>query len=181
MVKLRSRRGSDENLFSISGASEILSRSRRTITRALAGVPADAVQHGLKLWRMQRIVEAVNKNTQAPILTAAQHGGGVLTGVAAEAHLAFERYDAAYDAMSKLVTIEERRAAAHEVAALARESLNLMRERDIGCGLHEEHVDLRGDRVRLLMVRGLEDCCGWTSLQAWACLDPPDEEDGKAA
>jgi hypothetical protein len=72
----KSRRGSDENLFSISGASEALGRSRRTITRALNGVKPDAVRSGLALWRMQVIIENVNEKTQAPILptgTAGEH------------------------------------------------------------------------------------------------------------
>ena len=47
-----SKRVSDENLFSVKAAADALGRSRRTVTRAMDGVPADAVRKGVKLWRM---------------------------------------------------------------------------------------------------------------------------------
>ncbi len=74
------KRGSDANLFSVSGASEALDRSRRTITRALQGVKPDATRSGLKLWSMKRIVAAVNNNTQAPILGESVSGEKVMSG-----------------------------------------------------------------------------------------------------
>jgi hypothetical protein len=40
----KEKRGSDENLFSISGASEALGRTRRTITHALQGVKPDTIR-----------------------------------------------------------------------------------------------------------------------------------------
>jgi hypothetical protein len=178
----KSKRGSSENLFSISGASEALNRSRRTITRAMANIPADKIESGLKLWTMAKIVAAVNANTQAPILTTARNGSEVLTGLAAETHIAFEAYHAAEDRLTKLPTVEERRAAAPEVAALARAGLDLMRQRDTDSNLHPEHVNLRNDTLRLLVVRGLESLCEWTHVEAWACVDPClDDEDEEAA
>jgi hypothetical protein len=175
--KSRNPRGSDENLFSINGAALAISRSRRTIAKALDGVPPDAIRHGLPVWRMQTIIDNVNKRTQATLFTkVVQQGSEVLTGVAAQCALAFQDYHAAEDAMAALPSLAERRAAAPQVAALGREALVLMGLRDTDCGLHEEHVELRGDRLRLLMVRGLESYCEWTSVEAWACIDPGDEE-----
>jgi hypothetical protein len=54
----------------VNAASEILGRTRRTISRALQSVRPDANRSGLKLWSMRKIVDAVNRNTQAPILTS---------------------------------------------------------------------------------------------------------------
>ena len=169
-------RGSSENLFSISAASDALKRSRRTITKALASVKPAAVRSGLKLWRMADIIDAVNRNTQVPILTTARQGNEVLSGIAAETFFAFERYDAAMKAMESLPTLAERRKAAHALEPIVREALDLMRQRDVDAGLHPEHVELKNDRVLLLMVRGLEGACEWTSGEAWACLDPGEDD-----
>jgi hypothetical protein len=174
----KSKRGSDANLFSISGASDALSRSRRTITRALSGIAPDAVRSGLKLWRMQRIIDAVNTRTQAPILTTRQ--GGVLTGIDAETELAFQAHDAAFDAMAKLPTLAGRRRAARGLAPLAKEALELMRERDAGAGLHPEHVALKGERVFQLIMLGVRGPCKWSQNEAWHCYNPPSADDEAA-
>jgi hypothetical protein len=133
----KAKRGSDENLFSVSGAADALNRSRRTVAKALAGVKPDAVRSGLALWRMSRIIEAVNTRTEAPLFTRSRNGNAVLTGLAAEAALAFEKFDLAYDEMVELPTLEARRTAASALAALAKEALSLMRDRDeSGGSLH---------------------------------------------
>jgi hypothetical protein len=179
----RSKRGSDENLFSISGAATALSRSRRTISKPLDGVKPDAIRHGLPLWRMQTIVDKVNTRTQAPIIpTIVRQGDQVLTGVAAQCAIAFEAYHRAEERMEKLAGVEERRVSAREeLGPLCREAVSLMRQHDTDSGLHEEHVDLRADTIYRLMVRGVELLCGWTSAEAWGVLDPGDDEDEEAA
>jgi hypothetical protein len=63
----RTVRGSADDLFSISGASVALSRSRRLIAKAMLGEKPDAVRSGLKLWKMARIIANVNSRTQAPL------------------------------------------------------------------------------------------------------------------
>jgi hypothetical protein len=170
----KSKRGSDENLFSVSGASEALGRARRTITRALSGIKPDAVRHGLSLWKMQTVIRAVNERTEAPLLTTARNPG--LTGSAAATEQAFQRYDAAYDAMVKLKTVAARRGAAHKTEPLAREALELMRERDTQNGLHPEHIELKSAKVLQLMTLGLQEPCSWSSSQAWACYNPSSDE-----
>ena len=96
----KSKRGSDENLFSITGASEALGRSRRTITRALKNVKPDTVRSGLALWRMQVIIENVNTQTQAPILSAGT--AGEQTQLANDAEEAFAAFDASMEALTNL-------------------------------------------------------------------------------
>jgi hypothetical protein len=178
----KSKRGSSENLFSISGASEALGRSRRTITRALADVQADAVRSGLKLWRMQKIIAAVNTRTAAPILETVQQGSQVLTGLAAQTAIAFEAYDEAQAKMEGLKSVEARRAFARaELGPVCREAISLMRQRDTESGLHEEHVSLRGDRIYALMVRAIEIPCDMTLSEAWGVLDQGGNEEDEAA
>ena len=163
---------------SISGARDELSRSRRTVAKALADVPADAVRSGLKLWKTSKIIAAIDANTRAPItVKPVRQGDQVLTGVAAQCAMAFQEYHDAEDAMTKLPTVDERRAfAREELWPMGMEALALMKERDTACHLHEEHVQLRHDAVWRLMLRGVEIACEWTSLQAMEVLDPdPDE------
>jgi hypothetical protein len=180
----KSARGSSEDLFSISAAADALDRTRRTVTRALEGVKPDKVQSGLKLWRMKRIIEAVNSNTQAPIMTRHRTGNNgevtVLRGVAAETEEAFERYHAAEDAMRALPTLAARRKAAAEVALLAKEALSLMHDRDVEADLHPEHVELKNQAVTLLIVKGLEGPCEWSHSEAWDAFNGPDAEDEAA-
>jgi len=175
----KSARASSENLFSISAASEIL---RRTITHALQGVPADAIRSGLKLWAMQKIVDAVNSSAQAPILETVVRGSQVLTGLAAQTAIAFDAYHRAQEKMEGLKSVEARRwMARDEIGPLCREALSLMRQRDTEAGLHEEHVMLRFDSLYRLMVRSVEGPCKWSSVEGWAALDPVDEDDEEAA
>jgi phage terminase Nu1 subunit (DNA packaging protein) len=61
------KRGSDADLFSISGAHVALNRARRTVERALHGIPPAEVRSGLKLWHMRDIVDAINTRTNAPL------------------------------------------------------------------------------------------------------------------
>ena len=70
----KSKRGSDGTLFSISGASEVLSRSRRTITRALKNIRPDEIRSGLALWDLKTIISAIDRNTAAPINDPALDG-----------------------------------------------------------------------------------------------------------
>jgi len=178
----KSARGSSEDLFSVNGAAEALGRTRRTISRALHGIPADATRSGLRLWSMKKIIRAVNERTSAPIFETVQQGSQVLTGLAAQTAIAFEAYDKAYARMQQLATVDERRIfAREELGPLCREAIELMRQRDQDCGLHEEHVSLRGDRVYALMVRAIEGPCNMTTSEAWGLLDSGDDEEDEAA
>jgi hypothetical protein len=74
------KRGSDADLFSVSGASVALNRARRTVERALFNVPPAEIRSGLKVWHMRTIIEAINANTNAPITPS----GGVATAPASQ-------------------------------------------------------------------------------------------------
>jgi hypothetical protein len=151
----KSKRGSDGTLFSISGASEVLSRSRRTITRALKNIRPDEIRSGLALWDLKTIISAIDRNTAAPINDPRSMANEVIV-LAAEATSAFGRYDEAYGAMLKLKTVAARRNAAHALQPLVKEAIELMQERDTADDLHPEHVELRSMNVfRLIRVSNI--------------------------
>jgi hypothetical protein len=175
-----SKRVSDENLFSVNAAADALGRTRRTVTRAMDGVPANAVRKGVKLWRMRTIVAMINQRTQAPITTRSSNGSEVLVGLAAEAEIAFQKYDAAYAALKALPTLQARRAAARKLQPLFAEAISLMRERDKEL-LHPEHADLKSDKCAFLMCRNVEGPCQWSLDEAWAAMYPDHGADEEAA
>jgi hypothetical protein len=78
--------------FSISGASDVLQRSRRTITRALRGVKPDSIDKGgVAKWALRTIIDCVNRKTQAPLLNANSRGDQ--SELVAEADEAFREFD----------------------------------------------------------------------------------------
>jgi hypothetical protein len=159
------KRGSDENLFSISGASEALSRSRRTITRALESVKPDAIRSGLKLWSMKRIIDAVNRNTQAPIL--------ISTPVNSDLQEMFDQLMAADTKMRAIKLLESRRAFARKtLLPLLRIVDRAMRADGRANGELEMLTDLRCDEhLRIFLVSGLgpdaTGGCNWTPAECW--------------
>jgi hypothetical protein len=172
---VKSSRGSDANLFSISGASEALSRSRRTISRALVGVRPDAVKHGLSLWTMKTIVENVNRRTQAPILTS-----GAMSGDLQEL---FGKLDAADAQMRAIKTLAGRRAFAKKVL------LPLLHETDAAMRADGEPgmlTDLRCDEhLRIFLISGLgpdaSNSPNWSASEAWDAYNGAGEAEGEAA
>jgi hypothetical protein len=161
----KSSRGSDAPLFSISGASEALSRSRRTITRALAGVKPDTVRSGLKLWTMQRIIEAVNRNTMAPILTS--------SAVSGDLQELFDQLNDADARMRRMDSLKDRRAFARQtLLPLLHKVDREMRDDGKACGEQDALTQLRCDQhLRVFLLSGLgpdaTNGCDWTPSQAW--------------
>jgi hypothetical protein len=154
--------------FSVSGASEALQRSRRTITRALRGVKPDSIDKGgVAKWALRTIVDCVNRKTQAPILNANSRGDQ--SQLALEAEEAFKEFDVAMDALMKLKTVEERRAAGRWMGKenLLANVCSTMLERDLADGLDDEHAHLRSQNVYMLCMQGFKLHCEWTGLEAW--------------
>ena len=153
-------RKSSPDLFSISAASDALSRSRRTVTRALRGIRPEVVQSGLAKWSMKTIISAIDRNTAAPI----NHPHSMSTEVGEldiECKAAFVLFDAAFDAMLAAKPLAKRRALAPKIGPLLRDALGLMQERDLADGLHEEHAALRTERIYSLTLHTLERECDW--------------------
>ena len=172
---VNSKRGSDENLFSISGASEALGRARRTISRSMKGVAPDAVRHGLSLWRMQKIIEMVNTRTKAPILTT--NTEGALTQFCADASEAFQEFDNAWEQLMKLKTLGARRHAARKMVPLLKAVCETMLSRDLADDLHPEHAELRSQSVYRLSLRGFEHHCQWSPNETWHVFNPEPAEE----
>jgi hypothetical protein len=176
----KSKRASSENLFSISAASDVLGRSRRTVTKALAGVRPAAIRSGLKLWRIGDIISAINENTEAPLLTAASVSGDL--------QQLFDQLDDADAQMRRIDSLNGRRAFARQTL------LPLLREVDAGmradgkeCGEQAMLTQLRCDQhLRVFLVSGLgpqaTGGCDWTSSECWDAYNAGDDgEDEDAA
>jgi hypothetical protein len=164
--------------FSISGASEVLQRSRRTITRALRGVKPDSIDKGgVAKWALRTIVDCVNRKTQAPILNANSRGDQ--SELAAEAEEAFKKFDVAMDALMKLKTVEERRAAGRWMGKenLLANVCSTMLERDLADGLDDEHAHLRSQNVYMLCMQGFKLHCQWTGLEAWPIFNEAGDDE----
>jgi hypothetical protein len=164
--------------FSISGASEVLQRSRRTITRALRGVKPDSIDKGgIAKWALRTIVDCVNRKTQAPILNANSRGDQ--SELVAEADEAFKEFDVAMDNLTKLKTVEERRAAGRKMGKenLLATVCSTMLERDLADGLDDEHAHLRSQNVYMLCMQGFKLHCQWTGLEAWPIFNEAGDDE----
>ena len=161
----KEKRGSDENLFSISGASEALGRTRRTITHALQGVKPDAIRSGLKLWSMRRIIDAVNSNSRAPVLTGSPTNSGL--------QAMFDQLTATDGEMRAISSLEGRRAFARKtLLPLLHEVDQAMRRDARANGEQAMLTDLRCDQhLRVFLVSGLgpdaTGGCDWSPSECW--------------
>jgi hypothetical protein len=169
------KRGSDQDLFSISGASVALNRTRRTVSRAMHNIKPEVTRSGLGLWRMQTIVDALNRS-QVPILT----NKGDTSRLAAEASTAYAEYEAAAEAMEALKTVAARRAAAHKLVPLVDAVVATMRSRDVHDGLHPEHAALRANAVWRLALKCCQLHCNWPNSEVWHAFNH-EAEDEEAA
>jgi hypothetical protein len=173
-------RKSSPDLFSVSAAADALSRSRRTVTRALRGIKPDVVQSGLAKWTMKTIISAIDKNTQAPINNPRTMSNDVAT-LDAEFKSAFALFNVALEAMIAGKALAARRALAPAVGPLLDEARALMRERDTADGLHEEHVSLRGDQIYSFVLHTMENVCDWRgTMNAFDILNGPEAADEAA-
>lgn len=153
--------------FSISSAADALQRTRRTITRALHGIEPESLDRGVAKWAMRTIVDAVNRKTQAPILN--NNTRAAQSDLANEAEEAFAEFDAAMDSLTKLKTVDQRRAAGRKMSqeCLLTNLCLTMLTRDLADGLDDEHAHLRSENVYRLSMQGFKLHCQWTSLEAW--------------
>jgi hypothetical protein len=155
-----------QNHLSVSAASEVLERSRRTVKRALRGVPPDSHERGQPRWRLPVIIQAL-QGTGAPMVQPRAASGDGDDRLDQECRTAFEKFDLAVAAMEKMLTLAQRRARAVELGAVAAEAVRKMRARDESTGLHEQHIDLRAQEVLRLMVWGFCAPCQWSKEEVW--------------
>ena len=153
-------RKSSPDLFSISAAADALSRSRRTVTRALRGIKPDVIQSGLSKWTMKRIISVIDRNTQAPI-TNPNSMSSEVSELDNECRAAFALFDVAFEAMIAAKPLAKRRALAPRIGPLLHDARELMLERDLADGLHEEHAALRSERIYTLALHTIEAKCEW--------------------
>jgi hypothetical protein len=173
-------RRSSPDLFSISAAADALSRSRRTVTRALRGIKPDSIESGLAKWSMKTIISAVDQNTRAPINDPRSMSNDV-AALDADFKSVFALFDVALEEMIAGKTLSERRALAPAVGPLLIEAIQLMRERDTADGLHPEHVSLRGEQIYRFTLHIMENVCEWhATMTAFNILNGPEVADEAA-
>ncbi len=173
-------RKSSPDLFSISAAADALSRSRRTVTRALRGIEPDVIQSGLAKWSMKTIISATDKNTQAPINHPLSMSSEV-EELDRETKAAFALLDVAFEEMIAAKPLAKRRLLAHKIGPLLSEARELMRERDTADDLHEEHVSLRNERIYSFTLHIMERVCDWHgTMSAFNILNGPEVADEAA-
>jgi hypothetical protein len=167
------------DLFSINSAADILSRTRRTVTRALRGIPAaDTNAAGMKRWRLKTIVTALNDHSGAPVLDSRTNG--VTSHLAIEAEEAMQNFDSALDELLAMKTIATRRAVARRMPTLLNTVLASMRARDVADGMDDQFAGLRADNVRRLSFQLIKNRCGWTGDEVREIFDgeADDDDDG---
>jgi hypothetical protein len=152
--------------LSVNAASELLERARRTVSRALRGVPPDSHERGQPRWRLPTIIKAL-QSSGAPMIQPRPASGGDDDRLERECVAAFAKFDAAVAVMAKLSTLAQRRACAIELGELANDCIVKMRARDEATDLHPQHVNLRGQEVLRLMMWGLCGPCQWTKEEVW--------------
>ncbi len=168
-------RKSSPDLFSISAAADALSRTRRTVTRALKNVKPDAVQSGLAKWSMKKIIAAIDRNTQAPINDPRTMSNEV-SELDRETKAAFDVFDEAFEAMLKAKSLAKRRELAARLGPMLAEARQLMEERDTADGLHPEHVSLRSERIYQITLKTIEHSCDWDgTMHGFNILNPEAE------
>jgi hypothetical protein len=164
-----------QNHLSVSAASEVLERSRRTVKRALRGVPPDSHERGQPRWRLPVIIQAL-QGTGAPMVQPRSASGDGGDRLEEECKASFEKFDSACSALEKLPSLAQRRARASELGAMAADCVHRMRLRDELTGLHEQHVDLRCQEVLRLMMWGLCGPCEWSKDEVWQHVVNGDED-----
>jgi hypothetical protein len=160
------RKQAMQSHLSVNAASELLERARRTVSRALRGVPPDSHERGQPRWRLPTIIKAL-QSSGAPMIQPRPASGGDDDRLERECVAAFAKFDAAVAVMAKLSTLAQRRARAIELGELANDCIVKMRARDEATDLHPQHVDLRGQEVLRLMMWGLCGPCQWTKEEVW--------------
>jgi hypothetical protein len=154
-------------LFSINAAAELLERDRRTITKALRHTPPDGKENNQPRWRLKTIIAAlaVMRPVHAPFATANSDG---IDPVLAKA---FATFDAAYNKMSTLPTLEERRAAAKALGPQIASTDRMLRAHGRAFGAGDELANFRADNRFALIMSSFERPCSWNSAECWKFLD----------
>jgi hypothetical protein len=79
--------------------------------------------------------------------------------------------DAADQALRKLKTIPERRAAAVSMIPLIKRVDQASRERAVANGQDENAANMRADILYQMQLRGLEAVCNWTHEETWTAMN----------
>lgn len=154
-----------KTLFSAHGAAELLEKDRATMVRAMRGVPPNGTERGQNRWTMRTIVDAVARHEN----TSSSNGtnGNADTGQRNVDRICAE-FDAAFQAMLKVKSLEKRRDIALTTLAPIIEAHSIaMHER--GRVINDEFVTgLLADKLYGLMLAGFQEPCSWSRDETWS-------------
>jgi hypothetical protein len=157
-------------MFSINAASLLLERDRRTVTKAMFGVPPDAKEKKQPRWKMSTIVDALDR-----------HGGSnnYTNGNSAAANAnrppEYSQFDAAFATLEKLPTLQARRKAAIKIMPVLHNMIAALGRQGRRGGEHPQHTQLRGDAVYRVTMAGFQSCARSSAAGSihWLFVDAP--------
>jgi hypothetical protein len=160
-----------KKLFSEFAASTLLERDRQTIARALRNTPPDGQERGSPRWKMWTIFDAVKRHNRAN-----GSNSGATTDTNPELQALYRKFDAAFEAMSALPTLEKRRAAARSKLRPLITTMNRsFRDHAKATGVVDEVACVRADIVIGDYVHSFEKPCAWSGTECWENLDRTDD------
>jgi hypothetical protein len=145
-------------VFSVNGAAELLEKDRRTLQRAMRGVKPDAYEGRNPRWRMRSFVDALERSSE-------RHDDD--RGQRADLNTLYERFDAAFDEMTAEPSLAKRRLTALELGPLIAQIDRMQRGVSAADGEPELLVQLRADKIFMLLPRGFEGPCEWSRDETW--------------
>jgi hypothetical protein len=158
-------------MFSINAASLLLERDRRTVTKAMFGVPPDGKEKKQSRWKMSTIVDALERHNRA------NDSGN--SGDAYANPPEYAAYDAAFAALEALPTLPARRKAAIKIMPVLHAMIAALTAHGREVGQHPEHIQLRGDAVYRISMLGFQSPCAWSHDEVWKNLNSVGfDEDG---
>jgi hypothetical protein len=152
--------------YTANSIAEQFETDRGVAVRALRGTKADAMVNGKPQWKIATAAAALEKHR-------AKNGSSTTTASGADPGLAgvFAAYDAKFDAMAALPSLDKRRAAAVKLAPLLAAMDRRTREVGIANGQPDELVHLRADQMFKLALRGFEGPTQWSLAECTQHLD----------
>jgi hypothetical protein len=164
-------------LFSAFAASELLSRDRQTIARAMRDVPPDGKERGAPRWKMSTIFTAMERHNRA---NEGNNGNGQNNDNSAPRPPEYAAFDAAFAALEALPTVEARRKRAIALMPQLHAMIAALGRQGASAGEHPDHTSLRGSEVYRLSMTGFQSPCQWSRDEVWKNLNSVGfDEDGE--
>jgi hypothetical protein len=151
--------------LSANAIAETFERDRGVVIRALRDTKPDAMVSGKPQWKVATAARALERHNR--VSDGGHNGSGIDPGLAA----IHAEFDAKYAAVVAAPSLAKRRAMALKLAPLIGEMDRTFREVSRANGQDDEVVQLRADRLYMLVLIGFEKCCEWSRQQTFEMMD----------